>query len=348
MFDEKLSPEDVKTNEAPAAATAAEPAFVPYEEDACRAYQQNELADWLKTAVEGAHFNSWDKTGLQFYHARPESPRGTVVFLHGYCEFFGKYHELCYDFYQRGYEIWFLEQRGHGLSDRKAADPERVHVEDFREYTEDFKFFLDEYVVPQSAAPLMLFAHSMGGAVGARFLETYPDYFRRAILSSPMIRIKFGALSPWMVKLVVIWSRLAHWTEQRLPGGTPFTGEPAFNEDVRQSRARYDYQFAQRLAEPSYQTNSGTYSWGRAAIKNTKYLLRHASAVKIPVLLLQASKDSVVDTEAQDLFCAKAAQAKKVVFPESEHEIFNSDAGILPDFYAAVWSFLEEEPAAEA
>lgn len=39
----------------------------------------------------------------------------------------------------------------------------------------------------------MLFAHSMGGCVGALYLEKYPETFKKAVLSSPMMRM---ALEP--------------------------------------------------------------------------------------------------------------------------------------------------------
>ena len=39
---------------------------------------------------------------------------------------------------------------------------------------------------------LFLFAHSMGGAIGADFLEEYPEYFNSAILSAPMFQVNTG------------------------------------------------------------------------------------------------------------------------------------------------------------
>ena len=36
----------------------------------------------------------------------------------------------------------------------------------------------------------------MGGAIGAKFLEDYPEYFDRAVLSSPMLEINTGKICP--------------------------------------------------------------------------------------------------------------------------------------------------------
>ena len=40
-------------------------------------------------------------------------------------------------------------------------------------------------------------------------------------------------------------------------------------------------------------------------------------------MMLQAGKDKYVETEGQDYVCEKAKDCIKVVFPNSEHEIWN-------------------------
>jgi len=37
--------------------------------------------------------------------------------VHGFCEFFGKFHETAYTFYEQGYSVFFVELRGHGYSE---------------------------------------------------------------------------------------------------------------------------------------------------------------------------------------------------------------------------------------
>lgn len=81
---------------------------------------------------------------LQAYCAIPEKPKKALVFVHGFCEFFGKYHELFYDFYHAGYAVFFYEQRGFGKSLREVSDKDAVYVGNFAEYVEDLKLFTDE------------------------------------------------------------------------------------------------------------------------------------------------------------------------------------------------------------
>ncbi|MBR4745535.1 MAG: alpha/beta hydrolase, partial [Clostridia bacterium] len=68
----------------------------------------------------------------------------------------------------------FYEQRGHGFSQGKGKEPDVVHVDSYREYVEDLKAFMDHVVNPQTEGlKHILYAHSMGGAVSALFLEQY-------------------------------------------------------------------------------------------------------------------------------------------------------------------------------
>lgn len=45
--------------------------------------------------------------------------------------------------------------------------------------------------------PYFLYAHSMGGAVGALYVKAHPDAFRGAVFTSPMIRAQTAGLPIW-------------------------------------------------------------------------------------------------------------------------------------------------------
>lgn len=119
-------------------------------------------------------------TEKSFKHTvRFRKTKKALVFVHGFCEFFGKYHELFYDFYHAGYAVFFYEQRGFGKSLREVSDKDAVYVGNFAEYVEDLKLFTDEVSkMMGKKLDLMLFAHSMGGCVGALYLEKYPETFK--------------------------------------------------------------------------------------------------------------------------------------------------------------------------
>jgi lysophospholipase len=61
---------------------------------------------WIKSTVKSGYFESYDFTEIHYYYAIPENPRGIIVMVHGFCEFFGKYHEMAWYFYQLGYALF--------------------------------------------------------------------------------------------------------------------------------------------------------------------------------------------------------------------------------------------------
>ena len=153
--------------------------MIPYDENGFEQAVRTVLAPWLRDHVTGGTFTGFDGARIQYYKAEHPDAKAAVVMVHGFCEFFGKFHETAYDFHENGYSVYFLEQRGHGGSQRSVDEPDVVDVADFSDYVEDLKCFLDQVVLPQTSGQrLILYAHSMGGCVGALFLERYRKFLK--------------------------------------------------------------------------------------------------------------------------------------------------------------------------
>lgn len=99
-----------------------------------------------------------------------------IVISHGFCEFAEKYKEVIYYFLKNGYSVYVPEHRGHGYSDRIVVDGEKVHIEDYEQYVQDLHCFVKN-VVELTEKRKILFCHSMGGAIGVRYLEEFPLTF---------------------------------------------------------------------------------------------------------------------------------------------------------------------------
>ena len=297
--------------------------MIPYDDNGFREAMKTTVRPWLEDTVTCGRFTSFDGAKICYYRALNPEARGVIVMVHGFCEFFGKFHETAYDLWESGYTVYFIEQRGHGGSDRSVSRLDYVDVEDFSDYVEDLKQMMDKVVLPETNGlvtraavagstgiraagklPLLLYAHSMGGCVSTLFLEKYPEYFRAAVLSSPMLKMTFGSIPLWQVKTLMFVSRLLGWNEKTMPGQNGFDPEkPDFEGSASLSRARFDYQWDLR-ADPAsggiYTMNGGTYRWGRAAWKATQELLKGEEKITIPVLVCQAGLDYFVDNEGQD------------------------------------------------
>ncbi len=320
--------------------------MVPFDENTYIEYMNHEVRDWLETTVQSGNITSADGVNLHYYYGIQENAKAAIVIVHGFCEFFGKYHEVACNMYQEGYNFFFMEQRGHGQSGRTVSKDYLVHVDDFGEYVADLKLFLDQIVLPMTGNErLILFCHSMGGAVGTLFLEQYRDYFQAAVLSSPMLKMKYGELKDWQVRALSRTASTFRWEHRALPGVEPFDPErPDFENSSAASRARYDYQFRLRAeGGTAYTMNGGTYGWAQAGMRATEELLHKIGIIQIPVLILQAGQDDMVDNHGQDVALRKLRHAELRRFPESKHEIYNAEGETLRKYYRVLFRFLEKQ-----
>lgn len=285
-----------------------------------------------------------NREGLKLHYEMLIHPdeKAAIVISHGYCEFITKYAELEYYFYQMGYSVFMVEHRGHGFSDRQVKGFSKVHIDHFEDYVLDFNEFIEKVVIPESLTErLILFAHSMGGGIGAMYLEMYPKVFEKAILSSPMIQLSTGNTSKYILRILKMLSYLPFVNRMYLPGYHDYDHSYKYPKCSSISRARYTFQYEEREGEQHYQTNGCTYGWSREAFNVSKKILKNASLIKIPVIIMQAALDTLVISEAQDLFVDKLSNGKIVRFEESKHEIFNATDEIILDYYNEIFNFLE-------
>ncbi len=373
------------------------------------------VTPFLKENVKEGFFTSFDGAKLHYTYVIHPQERKRVVMTHGFCEYFGKFYEMMYLFYQMGCSVFFLELRGHGYSHKEmkefikdpqavkqGADTDMVWIKDYHTYIDDMKMFLDKVVcvVPKweelqkieqlsqqekdiqqeyvqqedngqqgesqaekgptgyalvteemlqsykekggaGRVNLILYAHSMGGAVSSLFLENYPEYFEKAILSSPLLQMNFGEHPDIVVKLLMAWSKLAKWNLRYAPGQHGFDNVYKFKLSSDLSEERYAYAFAQRQADTHYQTYGGCFEWVWASIRATKEIAENANKITIPVMLFQAGRDTMVKSAGQDNFISKVQQGKRIRFHESKHEIYNATFEIRKEYYKEIYEFIE-------
>lgn len=305
-------------------------------------YMATTCQDWLCKHVHDGFLINKEGMKLRYYYGLQDYPADSMVIMHGFCGFFGKYHEIAMYFYQAGYNIFFLEQRGHGESEREIINNELVYIKSFDDYVMDLKVFMDKVVLPLGGSKgCDVFAHSMGGAVTTLFLERYPHYFNQAILSAPMIRMKTG-LPRIAILGIEAYAKLLHKEKDKAVAQTGFSFIPAFDQSSCMSKVRYDYQYKQRQKHESYRTNASTYGWAMAALDASKEIIKNASKIEIPVLLFQAGKDTMVENYAQDILVHKNKNIQLVRFDASRHEIFNATDDIRRKYYNWIFQFLKE------
>lgn len=302
---------------------------------------EEKIKPWLAACVESEDIVNSDGLRLRVYSAVNPHEKASIVMVHGFCEFFGKYHEVAYRFYESGYSIFFVELRGHGMSERSTPySDSRVSVDDLDEYVRDVAACVEQVAKAKSLTrQFYLFSHSLGGCVGALALEKYPKMFRCAVLSSPMLRIDYRGVPYTAANVILAASNLTKNGDDYAPGQGPFTGVPNFEKSSAMDRERYMYQFDQRLENKKYQTWGSTWDWLRAATEGGRQAVRRADTIKTPTLVLQSGADTMVDNEGQFEFIKRARCASLIKYPGAKHELYNATKKIREKWFSDVFAF---------
>jgi lysophospholipase len=290
------------------------------------------------------YFNSSDGTKIYYEAYLHPEEKAAVVISHGFCEFTAKFEEVVFYFLQAGYSVYILDHRGHGYSARSVSDKSKVYVRSYEEYVLDFHVFITKVVLKDSLhRRLVLYAHSMGGAIAALYLEQYPGVFSCAILSSPMLEINSGIVPKSVVWLVMLFKKLTRTDEDYVTRHKKFDGIPIFTTSSCLSEARYNHIFSKRLEDENYQTYGASSAWTLASMNAVKKLQKQAGLVKTPILLIQAGKDTTVRPGGQKRFARKSQNTRLVIMPDSKHEIYNADTKTRTEYYQKIIEYLEEQ-----
>ncbi len=303
----------------------------------------NEIKKWRQQWVTRGTITSFDGTHLKYYIASPEKPRACVVIVHGMAEFWPKYHEYAWNLFRAGFKVFFMEQRGHGYSEGKCKEPDLIYIDDYNTYAEDLHIFMDKVVTKESGdLKKLLLAHSMGGAVGTLFMEKYPNYFAGAVLSSPMMKMKSGNLSPLVVVLLRLYAKLFRKEKSLAPNQKHFNPNTPIETSSAKSVPRFEYQLNCRRRDDHYQTCAATFGWALASIKVHGDIMRGAGKIHVPVTIMTAGEDHLIDPLGYDEIAEKLPQAQFIHYENSRHEIFNADELTRKKYFADVIHILTQ------
>lgn len=277
----------------------------------------------------------------------PETPpavdKGAIVIVSGRTEGMVIYQELIYDLQKQGYRLYILDHRGQGFSDHFSIEGERDrgHVDNFNYFVEDLHNFVT-HVVKEPKRYLL--AHSMGGCIASLYLEEYPNDFQAAALVTPM----HEPILAWQST-----TKLFAWINGKIPGGLA-TGygvfqhgynPPAFSSnEITQSALRYAKNLEIYEENPKTKVGGVTHGWIRQAYAAAERARapENARKIRVPVLLLQGGKDTVVDPAAQVEFCKNVKRCTGYVIEGARHAVFNeADVYRIPAL-TAILDFFEK------
>ncbi len=253
------------------------------------------------------YLRSSDGLGLAVVHYPVETPRGRVLLVHGYGEHQGRYLEVSERLTAEGVSVWTVDLRGHGRSEGLQGDLRAIG--DYIADVESARAHAEAHSGP-GAPPFFLFGHSMGGLVCLCHVLEHPGCFAGLTLTSPFLA-PAQRLPPGAVVIVRALARLA--PRLRL-----------WARIERDDVTRDEQKRKEHAADPLVFTGVRA-AWAAATDRAQREIFARSHEVDLPLLLLLAGDDRVVDSgRAKALFDRLGSADKSLKeYPGLYHELLN-------------------------
>lgn len=234
--------------------------------------------------------------------APPTKPVGHVIFIHGIQSHGGWYPRSCASVAQAGYEVYFLDRRGAGLNKESRGD-----MPGFRRVLDDYAEFLRS--LPQDNLPRFLAAISWGGKLGVGLQHRHRGLVDGLALLCPGIVSKVRPSFPRRMRIAL--ARVARPSKLfPIPLNDPklFTASPEWQRFIAEDELGLREATARML-------------FGSFALDI--YLRRARKRIRLPVLLLLAEHDQIVDNAATRAFVERfPARDKQIIeYPGAHHTL---------------------------
>lgn len=311
-----------------------------------------------------ARFLTGDGASLRYAHWQTSAPvqRGCVLFLNGRTEFIEKSMETYAVLVQSGLDLWTLDWRGQGLSERALADPHKGHIEDYQIFLDDLSQFVQEITdLPGVDGQKLLLAHSMGGHLGLRFLHDHPDLIDQAVLLAPMIDITVNRFP--LPQLNRTLKRLG-FAERYALGTGGFKAIFRNPDDPTDNGTTKDYQDLIKTYEglsqdpgrramiegmvrdnPALALGGPTSSWLDASFRSIEITMAKGYAEKIetPVLILGGARDKTVVNAQLEKMAARLPTSEFRLVEAGAHELLMENTDVRQEVFDAfgAWTGIE-------
>lgn len=285
---------------------------------------------------------------IRYGHVKADGEsKGTIVMLPGFRESIEKYFETVQDMKSQGYDVWLMDWRGQGGSQRYLQDnPQKMHHEGYDEQIETLHQFTQNVVDRSPSGPMLLMAHSMGGHIGLRYLKEHDGVFDRAVLTAPMVDINTGTLPKPLARQMAKFAKAGNYLDKYIPGGGDWAEEKnAFKDNNKTSdEPRFKLWMDTLRADPSLKTGDPTYGWVYHTFQSIDILGQedYLKSIKTPILMQISGRENVVDRHAQERAASLLPDCRRVDIADAQHEIWHEADNLRKPWLATVTGFLEE------
>ena len=243
--------------------------------------------------------------------------RKLMILVNGRAENMLKWSELAYDFYHQGYDVLLFDHRGQGYSQRII--PQKGHLDEFRFYVDDMAKIIEKVTALFSYSTQHLLAHSMGALIATYYLANYDHHINKAVLSSPFYGILLK--HPIRDELIITLMNILGQGERYVFGKGPYQQAHLEYNELTFCKTRMKWVNRVNRKNPAINLGGPTFRWVHLCLNAIKRLPKVIPKIEIPILILQAEKEKIVDNNNLEKLTALFPNARCEVVFNAKHEI---------------------------
>ncbi len=219
-----------------------------------------------------------------------EAAQGVVCLVHGLGEHSGRYATLAAALNAAGFAVVAFDLRGHGQSEGK-----RGHIARYDDALDDIAQLLAYARERFPETPRILYGHSLGGNLVLNYLlRRDVGDLTAAVASGPWLRLAFEPPA-YKVALARTFGRL-------LPALLQPSG-------LNPEHLSHDPEVVRAYMEDPLVHDRISAALFLNAYEAGLWALEHASALRMPLLLMHGADDPITSPDASREFCARAGDA---------------------------------------
>ncbi len=269
-----------------------------------------------------------------------------LVLLQGRASFTEKHLETVKDLLSRGIDVYTFDWRGHGKSTRPLSNFQKIHVKSYEPYLNDLEQFMIEVVRAKPGERILLMGQSFGGHIAVRYLAERDHIVKGAILLAPMMNVYTDPFPYGLAKTMTHTFCAVGLDEVYAFGYGDFDPKKGSFEKNRNTHDKRRYERQTRLCEENMDLVSGgpTFGWAKAMFESIDYTNRPEilSQVHVPVLLINADQDQVVDPTEDEKLCRWMEDCTLKSYSNAFHNILNETDEIRARFWKDFDAFLNQ------
>ncbi len=224
------------------------------------------------------HYYEWVSQSASDQLTKP-----VMVFIHGWSGS-ARYWQSTASALTSDFDCLLYDMRGFGRSRLPENTPDLSY--ELEEYAEDLAILLNKLNIDK----VLLQAHSMGASVGALFLNRYPNYVQRAILTcngifeyDPQAFAAFHKFGGYVVKFRYKWFLKVPWADRVFMAR--FLNRPISSRDRRN--------FLEDFLLADYPSALGTI-YTSVSKKAVEQMPQEFAKISVPTLLISGEKDRII------------------------------------------------------